>query len=115
MNKLIFSLLLTSSLFSCGEKEKTVAIPSGILPQEKMAAVLTDIHIAEAEANLGAPPDSALKTPISFHKIFEKDSVSKKQYEESLSFYVDHPELLDSIYTHVLNQLDKMQGEASKQ
>ena len=100
--------------FSCGPAEKETTIPSNVLPKEKMAAVFTDIHLAEAEANLHAQPDSVLKNPASFDKIFEKNKISKAQYDTSLSFYIDHPELLDKVYEDVLNELSKKQGEVSK-
>lgn len=80
-----------------------------------MAAVIADIHLAEAEANIHMLPDSSSGKKISYGTIFEKHSVTKQQYEESLSFYISHPELLDEIYEAVLNELSKMQGEAKKQ
>ena len=111
-----FFLLITMVLLAgCGNnEEKKVSIPDNILPREKMAQVITDIHIAEAEMNLHSLPDSTSKTPISFRKIFEKDSITKQQYEESLTFYIDHPELLDKVYEEVLNEMSKMQGQAEK-
>ena len=110
--RFIIALLFICVLVSCGDKSKSVAIPPNILSREKMAAVLTDIHIAEAEAGSRTLPDSTSKVPVSFEKIFEKDSISKSQYEESLSFYMDNPDLLDTVYVQVLNELSKMQGKA---
>ncbi len=74
-----------------------------------MSQVVTDIHLAEAQANLTAKPDTTKEEP-SFQKIFEKDSITKQQYEESLSFYIDHPELLEKVYQQSLNELSKMQS-----
>jgi hypothetical protein len=97
-------------LFSaCGQKEKQVVIPADILPKEKMSQVLTDIHLAQAEVNLHSLPDSTKKEPIDFQKIFVKDTISQHQYEESLAFYIDHPELLNKVYEEVVNELSKMQ------
>ena len=107
---LIFALSIF--LLACGEEQKQVAIPDNILPKEKMSQIIADIHIAEAEANLRTLPDSSSKETISFQKIFEKDSITKQQYEESLSFYIDNPELLNEVYEEVLNDLSKMQGTA---
>lgn len=76
-----------------------------------MAEVLTDIHIVEAEANLRTLPDSASTEKINFQKVFEKNKITKKQYENSLTFYIDHPELLNEIYEKVLNELSKMQAQ----
>ena len=120
------AMTLSILLFSCGQEEKSVVVPADVLPKEKMAEVLTDIHIAEAvgqnartpsfsgEANLKTLPDSASAVPIdigiSFQKIFEKNKITKEQYEKSLSFYIDHPELLNEVYEKVLNELSKMQA-----
>ena len=107
-------------VFSCGQKQAT-AIPSDVLPKEKMAQVMTDIHIAEAEKDLSGPPDlpapqasPVSKATINFQKIFEKHKITKEQYDKSLNFYIEHPELLDKVYEDVLNELSKMQGEAGK-
>lgn len=102
-------------LFSCGGKKEQTSVPSNILPKEKMAQVITDIHLSEAEMGMHALPDSTKKGPVSFENIFKKDSITKQQYEESLAFYIDHPQLLDTVYTQVLNELSKMQGKASGQ
>jgi hypothetical protein len=113
MKKMLI-FILSLPLFSCGGDKKQVTIPSNVLSQAKMTRVITDIHIAEAEMNMNALPDSTSKTPISFQKIFDKDTITKQQYEESLNFYIDNPQLLDSVYTQVLNELSKMQGTAGK-
>ena len=107
---LVFALSVI--LAACGEQEKYVVIPSDVLAKEKMAEVLTDIHIVEAEANLKTLPDSASTEKLSFQKIFEKNKITKDQYEKSLKFYIDHPELLGEVYDKVLNELSKMQGAA---
>ena len=99
--------------FSCGEN-KTISIPPNVLSKEKMTEVITDIHLAEAEASIRTFPDSTSKEKLSFQKIFQKHSVTKKQYDESLQFYMEHPEILDTVYDNVLNELSKMQGEAAQ-
>ena len=109
--KRMLIFILSVCLFSCGQEQKPLIIPANILPQQKMAQVLTDIHIAEAEINLNSPPDSASKMTTDFEKTFTKDSITKQQYEESLNFYMDHPQLLDTVYVQALNELSKMQGE----
>ena len=79
-----------------------------------MAEVITDIHMAEAETSVRTFPDSISKEKMSFQKIFDKHSVTQKQYDESLSFYMEHPEILDTVYDNVLNELSKKQGEATQ-
>ena len=106
---------LSFLLFSCGQDEGQVAIPSDVLPKEKMAQVITDIHLAEANASLYTLPDSVSSEKLHFEKIFAKHKITKIQYDKSISFYIDHPELLNEVYEKVLNELSRMQGEAAKQ
>ncbi len=96
-------------VFSCGQKDKSIPIPASILPKGKMARVLTHFHLEEAEVNLHSLPDTTKKERINFQKIFMKDTITKKQYEESMAFYIDHPELLNKVYEEVVNELSKMQ------
>ena len=114
MKKRICIFFLTGLLFSCGnEKEKTVATPADVLPKEKMALVITDIHLAEAKASLQPTPDTSSEK-LNFRMIFEKNKITKDQYEKSIAFYIDNPELMNEVYEKVLNELSRMQGEAAK-
>lgn len=107
-------VVLSVILFSCGEdKKKQIEIPAGVLAKEKMAEVIADIHIAEAEESLTPPSDTAINK-FDFQKIFEKNKISKTQYDSSLMFYTAHPELLDTVYEKVMNKLSLMQGEEAK-
>lgn len=112
MNRLFCLLAFVYCLLtvSCGEAEKQVAIPKNILPKDKMTQVLVDVHLAEAEASFRTLPDSTSKEPVNLQKTFSKNSITKQQFDESMTFYIDHPELLDSVYVQVLNELSKMQG-----
>ncbi|HEY4797902.1 MAG TPA: DUF4296 domain-containing protein [Bacteroidia bacterium] len=108
-------------LFSCGQEKKQVAIPSDVLPVEKMAQVLTDVHYSEAEKHYLLPSglsvpvaDSIARLQIDFKKVFEKNKITKEQYDKSISFYLDHLELLNEVYQNVLNEVSKMQSEAGK-
>ncbi|MFH1004145.1 MAG: DUF4296 domain-containing protein [Bacteroidota bacterium] len=103
----IYICLFISIMISCQQKKSDI-IPDNILSKEKMTKVLTDIHIAEAQTNLYIMNDTAFKDTIGFQKIFSINQITKKQYEESLSFYIDHPIMLNEIYEEVVNELSKM-------
>ena len=111
MKRIFYLLLIANCLlvFSCGQKPKPIVIPATIIQKEKMARVLTDIHLAQAEMKLHTLPDSTKMDSLNFKKIFVKDTITKQQYEESLNFYIDHPELLNEVYEQVVNGLSKMQ------
>ena len=111
----LIAIYFSLFLFSCGSPaKKQVVIPSDVLPKEKMAAVVADIHIAEAETSMKPLPDSTSRGKLSFQKIFDKNQITKAQYDTSMAFYIDHPELLNEVYEIVLNELSKMQGTGGK-
>lgn len=99
-------------LFACSEKKKE-EIPSSVLPTEKMAEVMMDVHLLEATMTLNTYNADRLANgnaapPID---IFSKHKITKKQYQESFSYYSKHPDLLNEVYATVLEDLSKMQAE----
>ncbi|MDQ3047033.1 MAG: DUF4296 domain-containing protein [Bacteroidota bacterium] len=107
----IVALLLILLMVSCGEK-KSAKIPDSVLPMEKMAEVLVDIHLLEAAMNLNINPVTAPTMNIKTGSdVFKKNNITKAMYDESMDFYSLHPELLNSVYEVVLNDLSKKQAE----
>ena len=106
---LVFVCLL---FFSCSDK-KAVIIPDTILPKQKMAEVLLDVHLLEATMNLNItnPDKPTSGNPMPVFDVLKKNKVSKKQYDESFNFYSQHPDLLNELYELVLNELSKMQAQ----
>jgi hypothetical protein len=113
--KKFITLFFCTLLFACSHKQ-TESVPNTVLSKEKMAEVLTDIHLLEAMMNTNVQtPDkaSSANAPIQpAVDVLKKNNISKKQYDESFDFYTKHPELLSEIYQLVLNNLSKMQAEA---
>lgn len=111
--KLTF-IILCSLLFSCAEEvQKT--IPKDVFSKEKMAAVLLDMHLMEANMSLNAynlsiPANN--KIVIGFD-VFQKHKITKKQYNESFEYYSLNPEQLTEVYQLVLEELSKMQAEVA--
>ncbi len=108
----IFLFLLCSLLFSCSGNGE-VKIPGDILPKEKMAEVMVDIHLLEATMNvsISATDKVGVNENQTIVDIFNKHNVTRKQYEESYTFYTRNPELLGQVYQLVLNDLSKMQAQ----
>ncbi len=82
-------------------------IPENIIPKDKMMEILTEFHLLESKIeNLYIPNDSARMVYNHFEpQVFEKYGVDSANYMESLSFYLDHPELLHDIYEGVVDSL----------
>ena len=73
-----------------------------------MTELLVDFHLLEAKIEqLGVKPDSAKKVYSHFATLlYEKYEVDSAQYQESLLFYLDHPEMMHDIYEVVVDSLN---------
>jgi hypothetical protein len=103
MRREFFALLLL--LVSCTGGEK---VPPGVLGQEEMVEVLTDLYLTEQRvSHLGIKQDSAIKVFGSLKtKVFEKTGVPDSVFRKSLEYYMDHPKQLEVIYTALVDSLN---------
>ncbi len=112
-----FFLTIITLLFSCSSSEST-SVPANILPQEKMAAVLTDSHILEAAMSLNISNEVQAVNENRGEMmlaILKKNEVTKEQYDESFQFYSDHPVLLGDVYKLVLSNLSELQAKTANE
>ena len=113
MNRLLAIFMIFLLLFSCTEKEQPIT-PENVLKQEKMVAIMVDIHLLEGAFHLNLlPPDTTGENKIisRYGHIFSKHATTRKQYNESLKYYMQHPELLNKIYDNILTELSKKEAE----
>ncbi|MFL5765826.1 MAG: DUF4296 domain-containing protein [Bacteroidia bacterium] len=106
----IFCLLL----FSCTSiEERKASIPSDVLPEEKMALVMVDVHLLEAALNAGTygKDNVMLQNVRPSTDILKKNEVTREQFDKSFDFYSRNPKLLAEVYQLVLNDLSKMQAQ----
>lgn len=105
-------LFICLLLFACSEEKKT-DIPSSILPKQKMADVMLDIHLLEAAMSLNTYRPDMVRSgdPATTFDVFDKNKITKDQYNESFEYYAQHPELLNEVYQLMLENLSKMQAE----
>jgi len=84
--------------------EKT---PEGILTEQQMVKVLTEIYIAEEKANhIGISHDSVVKIFPHFEsKVFEKENLSDSVFAKSMEYYKANPKKLESIYAALVDSL----------
>lgn len=81
------------------------------LSMKQMSAILLDLHIAESYAH-HLPIDSmhrGLKNEDTLRfltaQVLKEHHTNEKDLQASLAWYQTQPELLDSIYEQVLNEL----------
>lgn len=104
----IFALLFVS----CQNVEK-VKEPENLIPEGKMAEVLTDLSILNSARNYnkrileetGLKPDEYL---------YEKHGIDSLQLAQSNEYYAKNYDRLESIYKRVKMNLEKMQVDLEK-
>ncbi|GAA5037557.1 hypothetical protein GCM10011506_34040 [Marivirga lumbricoides] len=103
MRKLTY-LVAILIIVSCTQKNE---IPKGILPPEKMANILSQIYEAEHKAtNIGLKYDSQ-KVVLRHYElmILEQNSTTDSIYKESFTYYLEHPEKLETVYDIVIDSM----------
>ncbi|MBM3432238.1 MAG: DUF4296 domain-containing protein [Bacteroidetes bacterium] len=107
MNRLpIFLSVLSLSLLACSGKSN---VPSGILPAEKMEAVLWDLLRAEQfVSTYVVGRDSSLaakaKGPQLYAAILKKHGLTDSLFQVNLEYYKKHPQQLQPILDSIGQQ-----------
>jgi len=93
-------------LFSCQSSNKHQ------LSATKMQAVLDDLHVAEAYSVLINQDSARRETERNvdslkkyYQIILKHHKITFKEFDESLTWYKNHPHELDSMYAKIINDL----------
>ncbi|WP_345073596.1 DUF4296 domain-containing protein [Hymenobacter fastidiosus] len=99
-------LLLTLLLAQCQRPEEAQP-PQPLLPKEKLAGLLAEMHLTESRVEATAlPPDSARALYIQLHKnILWRHDVTDSLFVRSYRYYSIHDKDLDEIYAAVIDSL----------
>jgi hypothetical protein len=84
-------------------------IPSNVLPREKMAAILVDVHLNQVyvnRMNFGTGDSSQVAYNQLEKEIFAKHKVDTAQYKRSFMFYASTPDYMIEIYDKVTKDLE---------
>jgi hypothetical protein len=114
MFKLLIVLLFAISLISCTDALQRA--PENLLPQEKMADVLTELYVAEGMSS-SAPLNQKLSTiprNTFYNSIYKKHGISREQFDASLKYYTEDMIEIDQLYQLVNERLLRMEKELSK-
>jgi hypothetical protein len=96
-------------IFSCNnEGVKSVSKPKDLMSRESVAAVLADMHLADAGLQLRSlSPDSIKLSLAGYDKfIFEKHNISQAQFEASFDYYLSIPMEMDTVLNFVVEDLN---------
>lgn len=84
--------------------------PDGLIDEEEMAHILTEVHIAEARVSrlsLTSIDSSQMAYKHVERQIFKKFRVDTATYRKSYIFYSSHPADMEVIYKQVTENLQK--------
>lgn len=102
--------LLILLLTGCAGNDGT-GKPDDLIPADKMADILTEIHLAEAQVGRYSLRSSDSSTMV-FNRlndqIFKKFDVDTSAYRTSYIYYSSHPDLFEAIYKDVTGELEKL-------
>ncbi len=113
--KYLSLLLVVTSIFLLGACTSEDA-PSSVLGKDKMVNILMQLHLAEAFVNANYPFSDSSKF---VYKSME-DSVLRVQgtdvvtFDSSMAYYQRHAELLDGIYSAVVDSLSLRESVRKK-
>ena len=92
--------------------------PDNLIPEERMSAILTEIHLAEARVsrmNLGSSDSSNIVYKRLENQIFKTMKVDTSAYTRSYVYYSSHPREMESIYTKIADNLKKKSDKQQKE
>ena len=84
--------------------------PKSLLEVPQMVDVLTDFHLAEAalsKDNLSVK-DREIKRHYFQDVILEEKGVDRTLFFDSYQYYLQHPALIDTIYSHIIDELNRL-------
>ncbi len=85
-------------LFSCQDQKEG----ENIIPKEQFTNILEEIHLKESESQLNRINNT------DYQEILSEYNVSKTDFENTLQYYSERPDLLEKIYEDIeLNKKKK--------
>lgn len=94
---------LVCVLASCGGR-----VPNDVVPPEKMANVLFDVHVADGILAT-QPVDSArLKMPGLYQAIFDRHGIDSAKLQHSVAYYATQPVLMKDMYLQIEDRMNKL-------
>lgn len=82
--------------------------------EEQMAQILADIHIAEyysqGKGDLPAFKRNTDSLAAYYKSILQHHGISLDSFKMAYDWFAEHPVAMDSLYTHVLNNLEQVKS-----
>lgn len=77
------------------------------IPKDKLLPVLIDIHMVEAVVDNDSQVMKDSLTALYYPQIFEKHGVTAKDFDSTVKFMNQRPQLMHDIYEDVMKEIEK--------
>lgn len=107
----LFLLLLI--LISCTDNRVLVSEPKNLIPEDTMVLVLRDLTLIESHIQTKYEGVAVFKELMerSGEHVLVKHKVNAVRFENSIDYYGSRQELMQQIYSRVLDSLNVMSGK----
>ena len=122
MKRLLVISLIFVLVAACGHKDKTF-VPSRLLAEQEMIAIMADVQIIEAEINqLKAQERTQADTlkpkarnfvevsSAYYNQLFEHYGITDSIFAQNLRYYTERPAELEKIMDSVMQRLTREQS-----
>jgi hypothetical protein len=112
--RFFLALLPLVYIFSCTTNSDAIndKIPENVIDSVTFAKVLADMHVADAAAKFQVLPDNRVLTAKYGENlgVLKNYKIDKAKFDSSMVYYSAHPDLLDRVYSKVLEILSEKQA-----
>ena len=88
-------------LFSCQDQKEG----ENIIPKDQFTNILEEIHLKESESQLNRINNT------DYQEILSEYNVSKTDFENTLQYYSERPDLLEKIYEDIELDLEERRNQ----
>ena len=110
---MMITVIMSIFLLACSSLS-TKETPDKVLSQTEMISAITDVHLLKGKISIWRKTQavSQLQEDSLFELLYEKHNFSKAILDSSLIYYtLQEPELLEQIYTEVVEELKKQEAD----
>lgn len=104
MTRLSLLFIIFVFFSACGD-----GVPKGIITKENIAAVLTDLHLADGYTSSLYGDSTNLKVARVYKALYKKHNTDSVGLRKSLVYYSERPEELEIIYKQVETNLSDIE------
>jgi len=106
MKQVVIAIVLLFLLAACGNKSKTI-MPSRLLTEQEMIAIMYDVQILEADMNYRKSNGKMIgDMPKEYYQqLFEHYGITDSIFDENMRYYTRDPATMERIMDSVTQRL----------